>query len=177
MSANPFRDLVVLCHAIFCTSLVLASVSGAQTLFTDVTEQSGLHAFGGQSSRDAVFADFDNDGLQDVLLTDQVPPYTPRRIGLFHNSGDGRFDDQTFLVPPDLHAVPGRAGAIFGDCDNDGDEDLFLPVYPHNVLLRNDRGLLTRAPHRPLVSTALPGSEEARRGVVPETTTRPLFTI
>ena len=32
------------------------------------------------------------------------------------------------------------AGAVFADYDNDGDEDLFLPRYPHNVLLRNDRG-------------------------------------
>jgi len=145
MSADPSRRLVVLCCAVCCTSLLLAGQAVAQTLFTDVTEEAGLDAFLGQSSRNVVFVDYDNDGLQDVLLADQVPPFAPRLIGLYRNSGDGPFDDQTFLLPPDLHAVPGQAGAIFGDCDNDGDEDLFLPVYPHSVLLRNDRGLFTRA--------------------------------
>jgi hypothetical protein len=64
----------------------------------------------------------------------------PRRILLFHNSGDGHFVDQTDLIPADLHVAIGGYGSVFGDYDNDGDEDLFLPLWPHDILLRNDRG-------------------------------------
>ena len=123
--------------------LLLASQLPAQTLFTDVTEEVGLDAFPGHSARNVVFVDYDNDGHLDVFFTENA--FSPRRIGLFHNTGDGRFVDQTFRVPFDLHLEKGGSGGIFGDWDNDGDEDLFLPVSPHNVLLRNDRGVFTEA--------------------------------
>lgn len=135
--SRPIR----LCSAFFCASLLLVSAGGAQTLFTDVTEQVGLQVFPGDHARNIVFVDYNNDGLLDVCITENRPA---RRIGLFRNTGDGRFVDQTFLIPSDLHVEDGGAGAIFGDYDNDGDEDLFLPVWPHNVLLRNDRGVFVR---------------------------------
>jgi len=121
---------------------LLAGPLAAQTLFTDVTEQVGLDAFLGRSARSVAFVDFDNDGFQDVLILENE--YSPRRIALYHNTGDGRLEDQTFRLPADLHLADGEAGAVFGDYDNDGDEDLFLPVFPNNVLLRNDRGLFTQ---------------------------------
>ena len=139
MASSAFRRWLPQCHAFFSVSLLLAVPVGAQTLFTDVTEQVGLDAFLGIEARNVVFVDYDNDGFQDVFITESEP--SPRRIGLFHNTGDGRLEDQTFRVPADLHLEKGRAGSIFGDYDNDGDDDLFLPVFPHNVLLRNDRGL------------------------------------
>ena len=51
-----------------CVGLLLAGVGGAQTFFTDVTEQVGLERFRGDSARTMVFVDYDNDGLQDVFL-------------------------------------------------------------------------------------------------------------
>jgi len=33
------------------------------------------------------------------------------------------------------------AGQVFADYDNDGDQDMFLPIWPHSALLRNDRGV------------------------------------
>ena len=127
--------LIRLCCACLCTSLLLAEAGEAQ-IFTDVTEESGLQVFPGRSARNVVFVDYDNDGFQDVFITENE--FFPRRIGLYHNTGNGRFVDQTFLIPSDLHLEAGGSGAIFGDYDNDGDEDLLLPVWPHNVLLRND---------------------------------------
>ena len=142
MTASASRRLVPLYCAFVYLSLLLPSVGETQTLFTDVTEQVGLDAFLGLNARNVVFVDFDNDGFQDVCFTENRS--SARRIGLFRNTGNGRFVDQTFRLPADLHVERGRAGAIFGDYDNDGDEDLFLPVLVHNVLLHNDRGLFSR---------------------------------
>ena len=122
-------------------SLLLAAPVGAQTLFTDITEQVGLDAFDGRSARNVVFVDYDNDGFQDLFISENRR--SGRQIGLFHNTGDGRSVNLTDLIPSDFHKVDGRAGSVFADYDNDGDQDLFLPVLPHNVLLRNDRGVFT----------------------------------
>jgi len=107
-----------------------------------VTEQTELDAFLGRNARNVVFVDYDTDGFQDVFITENE--FRGARLGLYHNTGDGRLVDQTFRLPTDLHTRDGVAGAIFGDYDGDGDEDLFLPMWPHNALLRNDRGLFTR---------------------------------
>ncbi len=141
--AYSITILIRLFVACLCTNLLLAGAAGAQTFFTDVTKEVGLQGFIRGHARNLVFADYDNDGFQDVFISENN--FNPRRIGLFHNSGDGRLVDQTFLIPSDLHLETGGAGAIFADYDNDGDEDLFLPVWPHNVLLRNDRGRFVRA--------------------------------
>ena len=141
MTASASRRLIPIFSVFVYVSLLLTGMGEAQTLFTDVTGQVGLDAFLGRDARNVVFVDYDNDGFQDVFITENRS--SARRIGLFHNTGDGRLEDQTFRVPTDLHIRTGSSGSIFGDYDNDGDEDLFLPVWPHNVLLRNDRGLFT----------------------------------
>ena len=143
---SSMHRLIIQISFFFCVGLLLAGSAGAQPLFTDVTEQVGLQMFTARNARNVVFADYDNDGFQDVFLTENAVAHItqiitfPRRFGLFHNTGDGRFVDQTALIPSDLHLGAGAAGAVFGDYDNDGDEDLFLPVIPQNVFLRNDRG-------------------------------------
>ena len=137
---RPSRVAHLILHC-FCAHLLLASAAQAQSFFTEVTEQVGLEKFGNHA-RNIVFVDYDNDGFLDVFLTENRTPFSggPRRIGLFHNTGEGQFVDRTSLIPTHLHLGPGGAGAVFGDYDNDGDEDLFLPLWPHNLLLRNDRG-------------------------------------
>jgi len=72
-----------------------------------------------EGSRDAAAADFDGDGRTDrvVVATDGSPR-------LFHNRGQGRFEDVT--AASGLAAVR-RAGAVaVGDYDNDGSLDLFF---------------------------------------------------
>ncbi len=80
--------------------------------FTDVTEPNGLgdrgHALG------VAVGDYDNDGHQDVYVTNFGPNV------LFHNNGDGTFTDVTEKV---------GAGANFLDIDADGDLDLFASSY------------------------------------------------
>ena len=99
---------ILLC---FCVSLLLAGSGESQTLFTDVTERVGLQVFPGRSAANLVFVDYDNDGFQDVFIAENR--FFPRRVGLFHNTGDGRFVDQTFLIPSDLHLEDGGAGSIW----------------------------------------------------------------
>ncbi len=134
--------LIRLCGACCWTSLLLAAAAGAQTFFTDVTEEVELQVFpGGIEARNLVFVDYNNDGFQDVFATEKRGEGLGRRIGLFHNTGDGHFTDQTAFIPTHLHTSTfGFGGSVSGDYDNDGDEDLFLAVSPRNILLRNDRG-------------------------------------
>ncbi len=72
-----------------------------------------------EGSRDAAAGDFDGDGRTDlVVLTSDGHPR------LFHNLGQGRFEDVT--AASGLATVR-RAGAVaVGDYDNDGFLDLFL---------------------------------------------------
>jgi len=143
MTAFASRRSITRFRAFVFVSLLLAVPLAGQTLFTDVTEQTELGAFVGEEARNVVFVDFDNDGFQDVFITENT--FSSRRIGLYHNTGDGGLEDQTSRLPAELNLKNGGAGSIFGDYDNDGDEDLFLVAWPHNVLLRNDRGMFTRA--------------------------------
>ena len=122
-------------------SLLTAGSGSAQPLFTEATEQLGIR-LAGRSARNLVFVDYDNDGLQDIFLGENT--FADRQIALFHNTGGGRSVNQTDLIPSDLHKADGGSGGVFADYDNDGDQDLFLPVFPDNVLLRNDRGTFSK---------------------------------
>ena len=143
MTSHTRANGILLCVACFL-AVLLANPSLAQTIFTEVTDEIGLRPFPGpnpRSARSVVFSDYNNDGFQDLFVTENR--YSDRRISLFRNTGDGGLVDETFLIPEEYHIHDGWAGAIFGDYDNDGDDDLFLPAFPHNALLRNDRGRFT----------------------------------
>ena len=85
-------------------------------------------------------ADFDGDGWPD-------PYFTNSRFGapnaLYRNRGDGTFEDVAAAAGvADLNR-PGEGssmGAIWGDVDNDGREDLLLYRYGYLALFRNVDG-------------------------------------
>jgi hypothetical protein len=84
--------------------------------------------------------DFDRDGWQDIYVTNSREGSHNR---LYRNLGEGTFKD----VAPDLgvadvnHAATGVSmGAVWGDYDNDGYEDLFLYRWGRPELFRNDAG-------------------------------------
>ncbi len=85
-------------------------------------------------------ADFDRDGWQDFYVTNSREGSLNR---LYRNKGDGTFEDVASSVGladvnrPDTGV---SMGAVWGDYDNDGWEDLFLYRYGQPQLFRNDGG-------------------------------------
>jgi hypothetical protein len=89
--------------------------------FTDVTPGSGLDAsFYGMG---VAVGDYDNDGLVDVFITG---------VGenrLFHNLGNGKFEDATARAGMTNDPMRWSTSAAFVDYDNDGRLDLFVCNY------------------------------------------------
>lgn len=94
--------------------------------------------------------DYDADGWQDVYLqSGPFPPDGSAGSRLFRNRGPGTagvvtFEDRTDAALDDRVAgdrVAGdhcySQGALAGDFDGDGDPDLYLTCYGHDVLLDN----------------------------------------
>ncbi len=87
---------------------------------------------------DTRFFDFDNDGFVDILVVGEPSNKSERGVLLFHNDGNGRFQDTSSLLPEDL--VAGRRVSI-ADYNEDGDLDLFIQNFDGSIrLLRNDGG-------------------------------------
>ena len=87
--------------------------------FDDVTRTAKIehHAYG----MGACAADYDNDGHQDVYLTNFGPNV------LLHNSGDGTFVDMTKAAGVGGSSL--STSCAFADVDNDGLLDLFVTNY------------------------------------------------
>ena len=84
--------------------------------------------------------DVDRDGRPDLYVTDSKEGSKNR---LYRNRGDGTFEDVAEkLGIADLnHAETGVSmGAVWGDYDNDGYEDLFLYRWGRPELFHNDAG-------------------------------------
>ncbi|MCA9149888.1 MAG: VCBS repeat-containing protein, partial [Planctomycetales bacterium] len=95
------------------------------TLF-DATRESGLDWL--DASRGALFADFDNDGDQDLAVSLNYS------IVIFENLGTGRFFKRTRV---DVYSWPTSLAAA--DYDNDGDLDLYICGYnPRGVTAAGD---------------------------------------
>ena len=96
--------------------------------FTDVTQKAGVANTTDNSP--PVFVDYDNDGYLDLYVMDDF---------LYRNSGDGTFDNviEDAGIESKAAGVPFHNGTSFGDYDNDGDMDLFLPR-ARSELFRNN---------------------------------------
>ncbi|MEW6755239.1 MAG: FG-GAP-like repeat-containing protein [Candidatus Latescibacterota bacterium] len=130
-------------------ALVLCTPAAGQTFFVDVTDSAFVAS--PLVGRSAAWGDYDNDGWVDLLATEDFETGRGEAVILLHNQGNGRFaNDAPTALPTDLGQGIRGGGSIFGDYDNDGDLDLYVPVgwlnWPWRglpVLLRNDRGLFT----------------------------------
>jgi enediyne biosynthesis protein E4 len=91
----------------------------------------------------AIF-DYDNDGKMDIFfangahfpdLTKTDPSYYNR---LYHNRGDGTFEDVTEKAGLTGAKLGFSFGVAIGDYDNDGNEDIFIANAGANTLYHNN---------------------------------------
>jgi hypothetical protein len=97
------------------------------------------------------FFDYDNDGWPDILVVNgHVYPqledvkmggsagYKQRKL-LYHNLGNGTFEEVAAQAGPALMQKRSSRGAAFGDLDNDGDIDVIInDLDSKPMVLRND---------------------------------------
>ena len=97
------------------------------------------------------FFDYDLDGYADIFaanghVADDIERVQSRvtyaqRPHLFHNAGEGRFEEVTAASGSALQRPMVARGAAYGDYDNDGDLDVLVTVNNGPArLLRNDDG-------------------------------------
>ena len=85
-------------------------------------------------------ADFDRDGRPDFYVTNSADGSLNR---LYRNQGDGTFKDvagELGVADVNRAGTGVSMGAVWGDYDNDGYEDLFLYKYGRPELFHNDGG-------------------------------------
>ncbi len=102
--------------------------------FSDATKKAGVAE--PVSSFPTWFFDYDNDGRLDLFVSgysatiDEIAadylglPHRAERARLYHNKGDGTFEDVTKAAG--LYRVLHTMGSNFGDFDNDGWLDMYL---------------------------------------------------
>ncbi len=88
--------------------------------FADITAKAGV-GLADKIGVAAAFADIDNDGLPDLLVTSVRTGNT-----LFRNLGEGRFQDITQASGLAAGRAGHSSGAVFFDFDRDGLLDLFV---------------------------------------------------
>ncbi len=84
--------------------------------------------------------DFDRDGWPDLYVTNSK---TGSLNSLYRNMHDGTFQDvaaQMGIADVNREATGVSMGAVWGDYDNDGYEDLFLIKWGKPELFHNDQG-------------------------------------
>lgn len=112
-------------------------------MFHDVAAQAGLNFRWGHTDlthitildsigHGCAFLDYDGDGKLDILLVGNAG------ASLFHNRGDGTFEDVTQQAlpspPPNAHFL----GCTVADYDGDGRPDIFLTGYGSTALYHNE---------------------------------------
>jgi len=99
--------------------------------FVDVSEEAGIRDVPMQCGRGVNWADYDNDGWQDIFVSN----YRLNPNLLFHNQGYGRFENRSLEAgvagEPITGAYGHTIGSAWADFDNDGDWDLFTANLAH----------------------------------------------
>lgn len=84
--------------------------------------------------------DFDRDGWQDIFVVNSAEG---KKSALFRNLGDGQFRDvaaEVGLADLNTSGTGVAMGAVWGDYDNDGYEDVFVYKWGKPQLLHNESG-------------------------------------
>jgi len=125
--------------------LLVCSFSNAQTTFIEVHLAVGVdftHEVDGVCpsppyGSGSAWADYDNDGDEDLFLTSMGGP-----ARLYQNEGDTNGDELPDFVEGassvGIDLPNWTAGAVFVDYDNDGDQDLYVTRWGGNHLFKNE---------------------------------------
>jgi hypothetical protein len=148
------RNLRVYCHPKYFEGLPNTLYRNRRDgTFEDVSVKSGIAAHIGRGMSVA-FADYDNDGLMDIFVTnDNMPNF------LFRNQGDGTFKEIALEAGVALtnNGLPvASMGADFRDYDNDGLPDLNITALAGETfpLFKNlGKGLFQDATHQSRLAT------------------------
>ena len=152
----------------FCALALASAEIGAKLHFTEVAEASGIRAVmrcGGPEKRwipeangsGAAWLDYDNDGLLDLLIVNggsmeqlrqivegKEMPLVDGSVYLYHNKGNGQFEDVTKKAG--LANPYWGTGANAADYNNDGFTDILITTIGVDLLYKNNgNGTFTEA--------------------------------
>ncbi len=146
----------------FTPSLLLknTTVNGGPLSFEDVAESAGIFSMVGMDMACGAWADYDNDGDQDML----IPTMPTWPVFFYRNDGDGTFTEISETNGLSASVGSSRAG-IWADYDNDGDLDVYItrcvytdkPGMDNCELWRNDNGMFTEVPSARVVGKEIRG--------------------
>ena len=139
--------------------MILKSRDSSEIQFKNVTEEAGLGefkhengAFGAKWFPETMgagggFIDYNNDGLEDILLVggNNWPDKSDSIVSalvLYKNNGDGKFSNVTTDVGLGGINTYGF-GISVADYDNDDDQDFFFTTLSENMFFRNNSGYFT----------------------------------
>lgn len=104
-------------------------------VFTDISVSSGT-SDGLKSSFQAVFIDYDRDGLQDIFVANDRTPY---QNTLYHNEGNNTFSDVTFAS--NMGDYIWSMSNTVGDINNDGLFEIYMCNNADGNLLKSFDGV------------------------------------
>ncbi|MEW6127588.1 MAG: FG-GAP-like repeat-containing protein [Acidobacteriota bacterium] len=124
-SKSLLMVLVFSFTVVLICGVIKPSSASASLTFTEIGASAGITE--PTDANGSSVADFDSDGLEDLILVGYLPSVTGNTLKLFHNNGDGTFNDVTDLWV-DLSSVQAQdvRFSTWGDFDNDGDLDAVL---------------------------------------------------
>src|SRR5271170_6798592 len=136
-------------RAVESPSAALKAPAQIKVRFVDVTAEAGLTSmppaaagFVDAAGPGACFFDYDNDGKLDIFVADNG---AQGGMSLYHNIGNGKFEDVTKKsgIPPSAHGV----GCTAGDYDNDGWTDIAVSTNDDVLLFHNEKNGTFREMH------------------------------
>jgi len=132
---DGFLDFFILMENKTCQ---LYRNNGAGSFSVDPESEKLITGLGGMYARDALFFDFDNDGFLDLVVVGEPQTEEGKGIVLFHNKGNGTYEDVSSLLPDGIFA--GSQVEVL-DYNEDGDMDILISGTDGGIyLFRNDGG-------------------------------------